>query len=321
MISMDSLVPADFAERIAAVAGASAPVEVAVMEGGHSGVTHLAVVDGRDVVIKSAPVGRRAVGRHDVLRQARAIEAVRGYVPVPRVLFSDTGPPPFFGMERAAGVAVDPVIAPGLERDAATVAAAWEAAIDLLARLHAAPVGFTDEPARAPADELAVWAATIRAAGMEDDPAAAGLRDALAAGAPRAGAPALVHGDFRLGNLLMEGAVPRALIDWEIWSLGEPLVDLGWFVQFTDPENFPGVGRDVPGTPTADAVVEAYLARAGRSPDGVPWYLALGCFKLAAIQAHNRRRHLEGRYHDPYQELLGPSIERLLERGAELLAS
>jgi aminoglycoside phosphotransferase (APT) family kinase protein len=224
-------------------------------------------------------------------------------------------------MERAAGVAVDPVIAPGFEIGSETLAAAWEAAIDLLARLHAAPVDFAGEPPRAPAEELAVWAATIRAAGMEDDPAAARLREALAARAPRAGAPALVHGDFRLGNLLMEGAVPRALIDWEIWSLGDPLVDLGWFVQFTDPENFPGVGRHVPGTPSSGELVDAYLERSPRSPEGVPWFLALGCFKLAAIQAHNRRRHLEGRYHDPYQELLGPSIERLLERGAELVSA
>jgi len=317
MISMDSLVPVDFEARIAAAA-AAAVRRVEVMEGGHSGVTHLVELEDRDVVVKSTPSGRRPVGRHDVLRQARVMDALAGRVPVPRILFTDDGPPAFFGMERVAGEAVDPVIAPPRDWDAAVVAGAWEAAIELLATLHDAPVP-GDEP-RAPASEVEIWSATIDAAGMEDDPAAVGLRDGLAARAPAAGAVGIVHGDFRLGNVLYEGATPRALIDWEIWSVGDPLVDLGWFVQFTDPENFPGIGRAVAGTPGEDEVVARYLERAGRLSDAVPWFLALGCFKLAAIQAHNRSRHLAGRYHDPYQELLGPSIERLLERGLEHLA-
>jgi aminoglycoside phosphotransferase (APT) family kinase protein len=62
-------------------------------------------------------------------------------------------------------------------------------------------------------------------------------------------------------------------------------------------------------------VVASYCAAAGRDPRSLDWFLALGCFKLAAIQAHNRRRHLDGQYHDEFQELLRPSIERLLDRG------
>jgi streptomycin 6-kinase len=59
----------------------------------------------------------------------------------------------------------------------------------------------------------------------------------------------------------------------------------------------------------------------GEQRDDLAWFLALGSFKLAAIQAHNRRRHLEGRYHDDWQSLLGPSIERLLESTLERLDS
>jgi aminoglycoside phosphotransferase (APT) family kinase protein len=152
---------------------------------------------------------------------------------------------------------------------------------------------------------------------MEDDPRAARLRDAMRRAVPELRAAAVVHGDFRLGNILFAGTEPTALIDWEIWSIGEPAVDLGWFVQFTDPDNFPGVGRAVAGTPSAGAVLERYATLAGEPRLDLGWFLALGCFKLAAIQAHNRHRHLQGRYEDPYQELLGPSIERLLERGLE----
>ena len=100
------------------------------------------------------------------------------------------------------------------------------------------------------------------------------------------------------------------------------LVDLAWFVQFTDGENFPGVGHKVPGTPTATEVLDRYTAAAGtdRDQSETDWFFALGCLKLAAIQAHNRRRHLDGRFHDPYQALLGPSIDRHLSRGLETLA-
>lgn len=128
----------------------------------------------------------------------------------------------------------------------------------------------------------------------------------------------MVHGDYRLGNILMAGSSPQAVIDWEIWSVGDPAVDIGWFAQFTDATNYPGVGRDVPGTPTRDELLARYCAGAGEDRARLDWFLALGCLKLAAIQAHNRRRHLDGRYHDPYQELLGPSIDRLLESGLEL---
>jgi aminoglycoside phosphotransferase (APT) family kinase protein len=220
-------------------------------------------------------------------------------------------------------VAVDPVIEPPSAGETPTgVAAAWTAAIDVLVGLHATPVdelALGPEPVRRPADELAVWAATIDAARLEDDRGARALLAALGAAVPERARLSVVHGDFRLGNLLMQGPRPRALIDWEIWSLGDPAVDLGWFVQFTDPSNFPGVGREVPGTPSAETVLARYCAQAGEERGRLDWFVALGCLKLAAIQAHNRRRHLDGRYHDPYQELLGPSIARLLERGLEIL--
>ena len=111
------------------------------------------------------------------------------------------------------------------------------------------------------------------------------------------------------------------MIDWEIWSVGDPLIDLGWFVQFTDGDNFPGVGRSAPGTPSAADVIAAYRRTAGESRTEISWFIALGALKLAAIQAHNRRRHLDGRFHDPYQALLGPAIARHLQRGLDTVLS
>ena len=322
------LVEGDFVARIARAAGPGARVTaIDVMPGGHSGLTHrvsLEGLPGRDrVVVKSTPPGRRPTGRHDVLRQARILRALTGVkgVPVPEVYFSDASDPPFFGTALLPGVAVDPVIdMDRTEVAAEEVASRWEAAIAVAAALHAVAPGDLAERPREPGEELEIWEATMRAARFEDDRLATRLADAMRRDVPPLSEAAIVHGDFRLGNILFDGATPRGLIDWEIWSVGDPAVDLGWFVQFTDAGNFPGIGRDVRGTPSADEVLRRYALAGGTARGDLAWFVALGCFKLAAIQAHNRRRHLDGRYHDPYQALLAPSIVRLLERGLAHLA-
>ncbi len=324
---------ADFAERLARAAGPGVAVRhVEVMPGGHSGLTHSVLLEGLEghpeVVVKSTPPGRTPRGRHDVLRQARVLRALAPVsgVPVPEVCFEDADEPPFFAAACVAGEAVDPVIAEDeTAYGADLVARRWSAAIDVLAALHAldaAELGLADEPARAPGEELELWCATMAAARMDQDPAFRRLSDAMHTRVPSPGRASLVHGDFRLGNILFVDDVPEAVIDWEIWSIGEPLVDLAWFVQFTDGENFPGVGRNVPGTPSANEVLDRYTAAAGTGRDRseTRWFFALGCLKLAAIQAHNRRRHLDGRFHDPYQALLGPSIDRHLSRGLKTLS-
>ena len=143
------------------------------------------------------------------------------------------------------------------------------------------------------------------------------LHRRLAASVPPAVEPTLVHGDYRLGNLICNGTEPAALIDWEIWSVGDPRVELGWFLVFADGSNFPGVGREVDGLPTAEELVERYAAD-GRPVDDLPWFDALGRYKMAAIMGHNLRRHLEGRHHDPDQERLPDTIQRLIATGLSI---
>ena len=135
---------------------------------------------------------------------------------------------------------------------------------------------------------------------------------------PEAIDPVLVHGDYRLGNIIAAGTEPVALIDWEIWSIGDPRVELGWFLVFADGANFPGVGREVAGLPSAGDLVATYSAGA-EIPD-LTWFDALGRLKMAAIMGHNLRRHREGRHHDPDQEKLPATISRLIDTGTELMA-
>ena len=301
------------------------------LEGGRSGVTLVARLHGvgpdREVVLKAAPEGRRAAGRHDVLRQADVLEALDGVedVVTPGVLARVQGTDTMFVMERAPGEAVEPVLDSGtvvlpaaLVRERATRAARMLAALHAV-DLDAAPATRT-APVADVGEELDRWSTTAAAA----DPAVAAgidvLYERLLHTVPdESSAPVLVHGDYRLGNIVFDGAVPTGLIDWEIWGVTRAAVDLGWFMVFCDADAFPTVGGPVEGLPCADELLDVYRAAGGSTPRNLAWFDAFGRFKMAAIMSHNLRRHREGRHHDPYQERLPPTIARLVETGRERL--
>jgi len=288
--------------------------------GGHSGLTYRATTSTGDVVIKAVPEGQRSIGRHDMLRQAHILQALAGTeVPVPRVVVVDEIEPAWFAMEFVAGEslepvlddpAVDPVLAANRMRRAAAV----------LPRLHevdlATIAGLADP--LTPADELERWAKTLGAVPPELVVGADRLLELLRSDIPEPIEPTLVHGDYRLGNIISDGLEPVALIDWEIWSAGDPRVELGWFLVFADGSNFPGVGREVTGLPSAEELVALYTGAGPALPE-LNWFDALGRLKMAAIMGHNLRRHREGRHHDPDQEKLPDTINRLIETGTALL--
>ncbi|GAB2928772.1 phosphotransferase family protein [Rhodococcus aerolatus] len=288
------------------------------LTGGHSGLTYRVAVGDEAVVVKAVPPGQRSVGRHDVLRQATVMRSLAGTgVPVPRLLASDDREPAWYAVEFVTGESLEPVLDdPAVEPDLA--AQRMRRAADVLPTLHAVDPGRLPDagPVLTPADELARWARTMGAVPPELVPGAAALQARLGGRVPEAVDPVLVHGDYRLGNLICAGTEPRAVIDWEIWSVGDPRVELGWFLVFADGDNFPGVGRAVPGLPPAGELLERY----GPCLPEQPWFNALGRFKMAAIMGHNLRRHREGRHHDPDQERLPDTITRLIATGLDQLA-
>lgn len=317
------LLESHLAARVALVLRRERPgLEVgrlARLPGGHSGLTYRLETGDGPLVVKSVPSGQKAIGRHDMLRQARMIAALAPTgMPVPAVVATDDAEPAWFAMELVAGESLEPVL-DDPEVPPALAAARMLRAAQILPALHDVPLDKVpvDADPLSPLDELARWARTMAAVPPELVPDAERLHARLLGSVPAAVAPTLVHGDYRLGNLLCHGAEPAALIDWEIWSVGDPRVELGWFLVFADGSNFPGVGREVPGLPSADALVSAYAAD-GRAVDELAWFEALGRYKMAAIMGHNLRRHLEGRHHDPDQERLPDTIRRLIETGLSI---
>jgi aminoglycoside phosphotransferase (APT) family kinase protein len=294
--------------------------------GGHSGLTLAAVLeDGTRVVVKLSPPGRAAVGRHDVLRQARLLRALAGVpgIRVPRILGALGGDPAVVVMEWVGGEAAEPVLD---ILDPHTTPADVEGRARDLARVLAALHGVSpehldmpEEPRVDVAAEVERWRAVMDAAPAELRPNAGELIALLRETAPAPSPAAVLHGDFRLGNALCRGGAVKAVIDWEIWSLGDPRVDLGWMLLFCDAADFPGAGHRAPGMPSAAELLRVYQDARGLEVEDMQWFLGLAAYKMSAIMGHNLRRHREGRRHDPYQETLPPTILHLGERALSLL--
>jgi aminoglycoside phosphotransferase (APT) family kinase protein len=315
------------------------------LSGGASSLTYRGQRDGRAVVAKVAPPGLPPVRHRDVLRQARILRALGPTeVPVPDVLVSDPGDPPevppLFVMTMLPGDSIEPLFDPDMAGpvppdgpgppDGPTMAARLAAAAEVMASLHRldpgpAGLGLQDEPVVDGAGEIDRWCALLATvdpalvAGWED--VAAALRARL----PAFSAPALVHGDFRLGNLLADGPQITAVIDWEIWSVGDPRIDVGWFLANADPDTYrrptiyaaPGV---LPGPAALNDIYRRALDRPAAAiaqlaqPADLDWFVALARFKSAAtwslIIKHNRRRPAP----DPDVEAMAPVLGRLLEQ-------
>jgi aminoglycoside phosphotransferase (APT) family kinase protein len=310
---------------------------VSPLTGGTSSLTFLVDLAGvaageTPVVLKVAPPGLAPVRNRDVLRQARLQKAVQGAGRplAPDVLFSDPGDPPevppFMAMNLVPGECVEPVLSDDAERPAAgQVRARYFDAVRVLAQLHAiapAEVGLGDEPAVGLADEVDRWTrafATLPGDMAGDYGRAA---KALRASMPEPLAPAVNHGDFRLGNTLCEGDQINAVIDWEIWSVGDPRVDLAWLTFFTDDAGHPAVAPGtVAGTPAGREIVRAYEEALGRPVPELGWFDALTRYKEAGVTGLLLKRALKlGRPVKESMARMQPELPRLVQDAIRIVS-
>ncbi|MFV0306318.1 MAG: phosphotransferase family protein [Desertimonas sp.] len=293
---------------------------------GTSGYTHdidVATAGGTvSLIVRSVPPGRAAIGRHDVSAQAYVLSYLAGHgdVPVPAVAACSNEPPAFYAMERAVGLISEPIFDRSHPRDAGETAAAWHRVTTVLARLHQVPVDTLEVPPDRRLgidDELAKWTATMAAADMLQDPAVARLRSSLSDDPPTPRPPCLTHGDLRLGNVVEHNGAITAVLDWEIWALGDPRSDLAWLQLFVDPTSFPHLGRPIAGVPPAGLVAEWY----GDELEEMAWFQALACFKGAAIGFLQLARAARHDAPDALPGGLGSACHDLVSRGIAALAA
>ena len=310
---------------------------VSPLTGGTSSLTFLVDLAGvapneTPVVLKVAPPGLAPLRNRDVLRQARLQKAVQGTGRplAPDVLFCDPGDPPqvppFMAMNLVPGECVEPVLCDPAERpDPGQVRARFFDAVQVLAQLHTIvpeTAGLGDEPVVGLADEVDRWTrAFVTLPGdMGGDYQRAA--NALRASIPKALPPAVNHGDFRLGNTLCAGTRINAVIDWEIWSVGDPRIDLAWLTFFTDDAGHPAVAPGtVAGTPAGREVVRAYQDALGRPVPELGWFDALTRYKEAGVTGLLLKRAMKlGRPVKESMARMQPELPRLVQEAIRIVS-
>ncbi|WP_411147696.1 phosphotransferase family protein [Streptomyces sp. A30] len=287
--------PSDVVRRATRAVGR--PVrDLAPLPGGNSSLTYAATIDADvRVVVKVAPPGLPPVRNRDVLRQARALTALAEVtdVAVPEVLGTDPGTPPdvppLFVMSFADGESYEPRHTALAQRPPATeVRGRAAAAARMLAALHAvgaAELGIEEE-AVSPRAEVERWRAALATCELEPaaTTAAAECLRRLTEALPAPLTPAVLHGDWRLGNMQCVGTGIRAVIDWEIWSVGDPRLDLAWLRLMSDPGHPTAVAPDAP-TLEPDELLAVYESASGAPVAELDWFDALVRYKQAAASA------------------------------------
>lgn len=267
------------------------------LTGGASSLTYRASLDSGapidTAVVKVAPPGLDPVRNRDVLRQSRLLAALHEHpgVGVPEIYGTDPGDPPevppLFAMSYVEGESYEPLRSDGAGAPTADeLVARTNAAAAMLAALQTPelPASFPDEPVMALTDEIDKWSKALATVDPAWVPGLDVTESALRAEVPEPADPVVLHGDWRLGNMQCVAGDVRAVIDWEIWSIGDPRLDLAWFCMMMDRDH-PGVMHDRPDTPTPSAIVGMYERASGQVVDDFGWFMALTAFKQSATSA------------------------------------
>jgi aminoglycoside phosphotransferase (APT) family kinase protein len=297
----------------------SGPMSLRRIGDGHSNLTYAITGDQPTLVLRRPPPPPLPPGANDMLREARILTALAGTdVPVPAVLaVAEAGEVmdvPCYVMQHLDGVIGADGLPPELDRPAVRGEVA-EAFLDTLVAIHA--VDWRAEALRSlgrPDGFLQRQLDRLPRLVAEPDgslPKPFGqLRDRLRATMPTGGEPALLHGDYRLGNVMLAPRPPARMLgvlDWELAGIGDPLADLAYtLVTYAVPDEplhaltaLSKATRE-DGFPTRESLARRYADATGRDLSRLPWYEAFQLFKLAVLFEYNRRRTVTEAEADPF---------------------
>jgi aminoglycoside phosphotransferase (APT) family kinase protein len=311
------------------VEGFHGPLRYAKFSGGQSNPTFKISAPSGEYVLRRKPFGNLLPSAHAVDREYRVIAGLypTGF-PVARPYGLCTDPAvigtDFYVIGFADGRNLWDGTLPGFTPTERT--GIYNAMCDTLAALHqtdqdAAGLGDYGRPGNYFERQVARWTKQYRASETERMESVERLIDYLGRTVPEQTRTSIVHGDYRIDNMIFHPTKPRviALLDWELSTLGDPLADFSYFLMswVTAPEGRSGVlghtGPDT-GIPTIDAMVERYCAATGR--DGVPdlnWYFAYNLFRLTGIVQGIKKRIVEGTASSAQAEASAAGVYRLAD--------
>jgi len=303
---------------------------------GHSNVTFVVRRGDAEVVLRRPPRGPLPPSAHDVLREARVIGALQGQARVPAVLAVcddvQVIGAPFFVMEKVEGHVVTSTVPAELDTPADR-RRMGEQLVDALVELHGVdwqaaglegfgkPTGYLERQLRRFGG---LWEHN-RTRDMDAVERVGGwLHDNL----PDSGPATIVHGDFRLGNVMFAPSAPAELIaifDWEMATIGDPLADLGYLCTLWTDRDDPDLGMfelsavtRQEGFPRRAELVARYEERSGRSMTDIRWYQTLALWKSVVFMEGNYKRAVSGATDDPFLKTFGDGVVQLAERAEQI---
>ncbi|MFE9256878.1 phosphotransferase family protein [Streptomyces sp. NPDC006879] len=304
-----------------------------LIEGGRSNLTYRVTGDSVRWVVRRPPLGHVLATAHDMKREHRVIEALHGTavpVPAPLLLCEDEAVigAPFYVMEYVDGVpyrSAEQLSALGPDRTRATVLGL----VDTLVDLHAVDpeaVGLGDfgRPEGFLERQLRRWWKQLDSSRGRELPGIDELHEVLGRGLPRSPAPTVVHGDYRLDNVLV-GADDeiKAVLDWEMSTLGDPLTDLGLLAMYSCDlglrKTAVSTTSGAPGHPSPAELIERYARRSGRDTSAISWYTAFAWFKLAVILEGIHHRYTLGQTVGAGFDRIGELVPLFIENGLSTL--
>ncbi len=308
-------------------------------QAGHSNETFILERGGRSWVLRRPPLGAFLPSAHDVLREFRVLDALKATdVRVPRTLLAcedeSVVGAPFYVMEKVDGVVIRSELSEAFDEGARGAIA--DELVDALVELHAVdpascgldafakPTGYLERQLRRWTGQLELTMPHSR-----ELPDLVALGEWLAAHRPASRETTVVHGDYKLDNVMFAAGPPVqlvAILDWEMSTLGDPLADVGWMVSFwrergdASDDLFAETSRvtELQGFRARSDLVERYARATGRDVERLDWYVVLAIWKLAILLEGSYARHLAGMTDDPFFAQLERGVPALADRALEL---
>lgn len=331
---------ARFAAWLEQQTGEPADITVAPIRGGGSCEMFRVERLGRSWVVRRAPLAAVSTTAHQVIREARIMQALAAEgIPVPTVLAQTDNPgvlgAPFFVMSFVEGGVVRRDGLPEvLARDPASHAAIGEQLVDTLVRLHAVdwrntalaelshPTGFL-------ARQVSRWLNQLGNYRLRELDGVDDIATWLDENLPTRGDLTVMHGDYKIDNVIWAPSTPpriACVVDFEMTTVGDPLVDLAWAMIFwpedgnpialASPDGPNGIDRSQCQSP--QQLVDRYAAASGRDLSQFDWYQVFSAWKLAIVLEASYAKHLRGESRNPMHQFFGAVVDQLLIRAKRL---
>jgi aminoglycoside phosphotransferase (APT) family kinase protein len=304
--------------------------------GGHSNLTYLLRTPAREYVLRRGPLGPVAPKAHDMAREYMVLKAVHPFFDAAPEVFHLCEDPSiigavFFIMERRQGIVMRDRIPPELAAFPDYPARVSRGFVDCLVELHSVdiekhglvslgkPAGFLERQVRG-------WFERWNRAKTEEIPLMERLIQWLTDHLPESPTPTLVHNDFKLDNLMLHTKDPgriEAVLDWEMATVGDPLVDLGlilcYWSQPSDPGGTKASLTSEPGWYTRDELIGRYGERTGRDVSLINYYEVFALFKLAVVLQQIYVRFHRGQTQDERFRHFDKRVHNLILQAAALI--